>query len=393
MATSAAHPTLLVRAAAYLVTSLLAILLGYLALNVPGAWLPSAAPRHFDASQMAVSRGQAQAIPGALVVSTPRPEEPAVVVLKAGFRSRDYAGVEWVVAGLPDGADVRLLWRTDYQPERLNAAAMTVDGGGLRPIAILGDPGWVGTITDLGLAVRTSAATPFEIRAAIARPFGATELARDRLGEWLAFEGWRATSVDTLAGGADAQDLPLPLVLALATLLAVTAYALVRRFLPLLAPFPVALFAVSALAVAWGVAELRHGWNSARQSIATARAFGGSDWRNAHLAAEDGALFEIVQKARANIHEPRVRVFVLAEAPYFRARAAYYFYPHNPWFDLYGNAGPAHELMRPGDYVFAFRRRGVQFNQALGGLRIDGGPEVGAAPVLIASDGALFRLR
>jgi hypothetical protein len=380
-------------AAASLLASLLAIVLGYLALNVPGAWFPSAAPKRFDVGQMGVSRGQAQAMPGALVVATPSPEEPAVVVLKAGFRAPDYAGIEWVVSGIPDGADVRLLWRTNYQPERLNAAAMTVDGGRLRPIAILGDPGWVGTITDLGLAVRASPSAAFEVRGAIARPLGAIELVRERVGEWLAFEGWRATSVDTIAGGTDAQDLPLPVVLALATLLAVAAYALVRRLVPSLARTAVPLFAVAVFAAAWGVVELRHGWNSARQSLATASTFGGSDWQEAHRAAEDAALFEIVQRASAEIMEPRSRVFVLAEAPYFRARAAYYFYPHNPWFDLYGNAPPAPQLMRSGDYVFAFRRRGVQFNQALGRLRIDGGAEMAAEPVLVASDGALFRLK
>jgi hypothetical protein len=386
-------PTLLARAAVFLAASLACVLAGYLAINVPGAWFPSAAPQRFDAVQMGVSRGRAQATPGALLVSTANAEEPAVVVLKASLRSSDFAGIEWIVAGLPDDADVRLMWRTNYQPERLNIAPMKIDGGRLRPIVVRAEPAWIGTIVDLGLAVRGNPHVPFEVRGVIARPLGAVELVRDRFGEWLAFEGWRATSVDTLAGGADAQDLPLPVVLVLATLLAVGAYVLVRRFRPSLAPTPWPIFAVAVLALAWGLADLRYGWNAVHQSLATARSYGGKDWLEAHLAAEDAVLFKLVQSARAGMPDARSRVFVLAEAPYFRARAAYYFYPHNPWFDVYGNAGPSPQLMRPGDYVFAFRRRGVQFSPKLERLRIDGGTEMPAEPVLVAADGALFRLK
>jgi hypothetical protein len=342
---------------------------------------------------MWLSRGRAQATPDALLVSTASADEAAVVVLKAALRSSDFSGIEWIVAGLPDDADVRLMWRTNYQPERLNIAAMTIDGGRLRPIMVRAEPGWIGTIVDLGLAVRGSPHVPFEVRGVIARPLGATELARDRIREWLTFEGWRATSVDTLAGGADAQDLPLPVVLVLAMLLAVGTYVFLRRFRPSLAPAAWPVFAAAVFALAWGVADLRYGWNAAHQSLATARNYGGKDWHEAHLAAEDAALYQLVQSARAGMPDSRSRVFVLAEAPYFRARAAYYFYPHNPWFDVYGNAGPAPQLMRPGDYVFAFRRRGVQFNPKLGRLRIDGGAEMPAEPVLVATDGALFRLK
>lgn len=384
---------LLVRAALFLAAGLGGVLVGYLAINVPGAWFPSAAPQRFDAAQMGVSRGRAQATPGALLVSTANADEPAVVVLKAALRSSDFAGIEWIVAGLPDDADVRLMWRTNYQPERLNIAAMTVDGGRLRPIVVRTEPAWIGTIVDLGLAVRGNPHAPFEVRGVIARPLGAVELARDRIGEWLTFEGWRATSVDTLAGGADAQDLPLPVVLVLAMLLSVGTYALLRRFRPSLAPTAWPVFAAVVFALAWGIADLRYGWNAAHQSLETARTYGGRDWREAHLAAEDAALYQLVQSARAGMPDSKSRVFVLAEAPYFRARAAYYFYPHNPWFDVYGNAGPSPQLMRPGDYVFAFRRRGVQFNPKLGRLRIDGGTEMPAEPVLVATDGALFRLK
>jgi hypothetical protein len=383
----------LVRAAVAFAIGTFVVLAGYLAANVPGAWFPSASPKTFDAAQMAVSRGRVQVTQGALQVSPGAGDDAVVVVLKADLRSSDFAGIEWNVAGLPGDADVRLIWRTSYQPDRLNLATMNVDSGRLRPIVMSGDPAWIGTIAGLGLAVRGTLQAPIEIRGVTAQPLGTFELLQSRVGEWLAFEGWRATSVETLAGGADVQDLPLPVVLALAGLLVVAAYALKRRFAPAPGSVPWPVFAVAVFAVAWLVADVRFAWNAARQSLVTARTYAGTDWREAHLAAEDAALFKLVEDAKAKMPAAHARVFVLAEAPYFRARSAYYFYPHNPWFDVYRNTGPEAGVLRPGDYVFAFRRRGVQFNQALGRLRWEGGPDLAAEAVLLGGEGALFVLK
>jgi hypothetical protein len=385
--------TLLLKAALLLATTTLVVIGAYLVANVPGAWFPSATPKTFDAAQMAVSRGRPQAAPGALQVVPAPGEDAIVVVLKADLRSSDYAGIEWHVAGIPADADVRLIWRTSYRPDRLNLATMTVDDGRLRPIVMSADPEWIGTIEGLGLAVRGSIRAPIEIRSVTARPLGAIELVRNRAAEWLAFEGWRATSVETLAGGADVQDLPLPAVLAMAALLAVAAYALKRRFLPAPGSPPWPAFAIAVLAVAWLVVDLRFAWNAARQSLLTARTYAGADWREAHLAAEDGELFRLVDDAKAKMPATPARVFVLADAPYFRARSAYYFYPHNAWFDLYRDVAPEVGKLRPGDYVFAFRRRGLQYSTTAGLVRWDGGPELAAEAVMTSREGALFLLK
>jgi hypothetical protein len=383
----------LVRAASALAAGVIAIVVGYVAANVPKAWFPSATPKTFDAAQMAVSRGRAHATPGALLASPAPGEDTIVVVLEVGLRSSDYAGIEWHVAGIPAHADVRLIWRTSYRPDRLNLATMTVDDGRLRPIVVSDDPEWIGTIAGLGLAVRGSMRTTVEIRSVTARPLGALELVRSRAGEWLALEGWRATSVETLAGGADVQDLPLPAVLAMAALFAVAAYALKRHFLPAPGSLPWPAFAIAVLAVAWLVADLRFAWNAARQSLVTARTYAGADWREAHLAAEDAELFQLVEDAKAKMPATPARVFVLADAPYFRARSAYYFYPHNAWFDLYRDVVPEVGKLRPGDYVFAFRRRGLQYSPTAGLMRWDGGPELAAEALMTSGDGVLFLLK
>jgi len=166
-----------------------------------------------------------------------------------------------------------------------------------------------------------------------------------------------------------------------------------RRFLPAPGSLPWPAIAVAVVGVAWLVADLRFAWNAARQSLVTAKSYAGADWRAAHLAAEDGTLFALVDTAKVKMPTEPARVFVLADAPYFRARSAYYFYPHNPWFDVYRDVGPGAGVPRPGDYVFAFRQRGVQFNPTLGRLRWEGGQELAAEAVMLGDEGALFLLK
>jgi hypothetical protein len=383
----------LARAAMALVAMALALLVAYAAYNVPGPWFPSASPATFDPGRLAVSRGRAQPVPGAIVVMSTSPEEAAIVVVSTELRAEDYAGVEWNVAGLPDVADVRLLWRNSYRPDRLNIAPMVVDQGRLRPIVIAGDANWVGTIQGLGIAIADTPPEGIAVRSVTVRPLGVLELVRLRAGEWLAFEPWKATSVETIAGGADAQDLPLPALLAAATALAIGAFALRARLArDRTRSVPLAAAAIALFAVAWALADIRWAYNLARQSLVTLRTYAGKPARDAHLAAEDATLYRLVEQAREKLPEAPARVFVLAADPYFRARAAYYLYPHNAWFDLHRSGVPESPLLRANDWVFAYRRRGVQYNQAAQRLRWEGSLAIPAELALLTPDGALFRV-
>jgi hypothetical protein len=381
------------RAAAALLVGVVVVLVAYLAINVPAAWFPSAEPLTFDPGRLAVSRGRAQAVPGGLAVSSPAVNEAAIVVVSTELRSSDYAAVEWNVAGLPDVADVRLLWRSSYRSDKLNVVPMIVDGGRLRPIVIASDPNWVGTIRGLGIAIASTPPEGVVVRGVTVRPLGAAELLSLRIGEWFAFEGWKAHSVESIAGGSDAQDLPMPAVLAAAIALALLLHAIVRRFARDRAPaVTMTTAAIALFVVAWIASDVRWTANLVRQSLVTLRTYGGKSQHDAHLVAEDAALYRLVLQAREKLPREPARVFVLADAPYFRARAAYYLYPHNPWFDLVRTGVPEASLLRAGDWVLAYRRRGVQYNQAAQRLRWEGGNELAAELAFVSQDGALFRV-
>ncbi len=82
------------------------------------------------------------------------------------------------------------------------------------------NPDWVGRITGIALAVRGPLAEPVRVDGVAVKPGGAVGQLADRLREWLAFEPWYGTSINTITGGADVQELPLPTLLVVALAIA-----------------------------------------------------------------------------------------------------------------------------------------------------------------------------
>jgi hypothetical protein len=223
------------------------------------------------------------------------------------------------------------------------------------------------------------------VRRATASPMGALDILRARAAEWLAFEAWSGTSINVVAGGASIQDLPLPTFLGATALLAILAAVLVFRRAPKPGALPLAIATIFVLA--WFASDVRWQANLARQALATRQQYGGKDWRDKHLAAEDGPLFAFIEAVRAKLPPPPARVFVAADAHYFRDRAAYHLYPHNVYFDPYRDTLPPASALRPGDYVLVYQRRGVQYDAQQQRLRLPEGATV-AAELLAADRGA-----
>jgi hypothetical protein len=220
---------------------------------------------------------------------------------------------------------------------------------------------------------------------------GALDIAGDRLAEWTAFEGYSGTSINGVTGGADVQDLPLPVLLATVTGLAALAWFGLARYRGRTAALPAVLAVV--FVAAWLIADARWTWDLVRQARVTARTYAGLDWRGRHLAAEDAPLFLFIEAVREKLPAEPVRVFMNADAHYLRGRGAYHLYPHNVYYEPYRNAIPASSLMRSGDYFVAYQRRGVQYDPATQRLRWDGGEPVAAEMLLSVPGAALFRIR
>jgi hypothetical protein len=147
-----------------------------------------------------------------------------------------------------------------------------------------------------------------------------------------------------------------------------------------------------AFLLAWCIADARWTLNLARQVAETTNRYGGIDARGRNLAAEDGALYAFIEKALEVMPPEPVRVFVMAEAPYFRGRAAYHLYPHNAYADVQGAAPAPASAMRAGDWILVWQRPGIQYDPAQHKLRWEG-QIVSAEAKLVGDGAALFVVR
>jgi len=391
--TAADAPPRTTRPLLALSAAIVVVLLGYLAFAVPASWFPSSTLKQWGVRAMTLPRGSGGAVGDEFIVSATDPAGQAYVAITTDLRAHDYAAITWDAHNVPADADVHFLWRTDYAPRKIFSAPVTVEAGRLLPVVLANDPGWLGHVTGIGLAIRGTLAQPFAISGVAAKPSGAVGTLQDRASEWLGFERWKGTSINTIVGGDDVQQLPLPLLLAAAIGLAGAAMLLWRRFRGTFGMADVAAAIAIMFAASWFVLDARWTWNLARQARETVAQYGGKDWRGKHLAAGDGPLFEFIEKARAELPSAPARVFVASEADYFRERAAFHLYPHNVYAEPRANTLPTSDRLKPGDWMLVYQRRGVQFDPSAGKLRWDGGTPIAAQLKLRGDGAALFLIQ
>jgi hypothetical protein len=373
--------------------ALLALLSAYLALTIPGPWFSAAERKTYDARSLAVAVGHGALDGDALVVTPGDASGTIIVTVGVALRAADYRGIAWNVTGLPAGTEARLLWRSEFTPGRTFTLEIPVEADRLAPVVASRDPNWIGPLNGLAVALRVPTGESVRIAGVTADPMTLSSQIAGRIRDWTTFEAWSGASINTVVGGDDLQELPLPALLGLAVLLSTAAAVALARWYPhwtgSALPMALALMFVAA----WLVLDVRWQWNLARQVVVTARTYAGLDWRAKHVAAEDGPLFEFIEKVRAKLPVTPARVFMVADAHYFRGRGAYHLYPHNVFFDPWRNLIPPAARLRAGDFLVVYQRRGIQFDAALGMLRWDGGPPIGADALIIEPGAALFRIR
>lgn len=365
--------------------------LGYLALAAPGSWFGGARQLQWSARDLTLVRGAGRLTGEVLALTAPDPTGTVVVSFPTSLRARDYPVIAWDVTGIPPGVEAALLWHNDYQSARVLARPLVVEAGRIAPELVAGERDWIGHVSGLALMLRGPFAERIVVRGVAAKPQTPPQVLGDRIHEWFAFEPWNGASINNLVGGAPSMDLPLPVLVAAVTLCAILAFAGLGLWWPALRPWLATVGAVLFLA-GWLVLDLRWQWNLLQQVNITRQQYAGKSWRERHLAAEDGPLFAFIEKVRSKLPPPPARVFMAANADYFRDRGAYHLYPYNVFFDPWLDTMPPPSALRPGDYLVVYQRKGVEYNAALGRLRWDGLAPVSAELMFVDSGAALFRI-
>lgn len=370
--------------------AILLCVLGYLALAARGPWIGGAKELKWAGRDFTLARGVGRLSGDELVLTAPDPTGTVVVSFPTSLRARDYAVIAWDVAGIPAGVEAALLWHNDLQPSRVLARQLTVEAGRLAPAQVAGERDWIGSISGLALVLRGPFTEPIAVRSVAAKSQTPLQVLTDRVGEWTALEPWTGASINNLVGGATAQDLPLPVLLAATTGCGILAYAGLAWWRRPLRPWLAAVGAAIFLG-AWLILDLRWQWNLLRQVEITRAQYEGKSWRERHLAAEDGPLFAFIERVRAKLPPP-ARVFMVADAHYFRDRGAYHLYPYNVFFEPFSNTMPPPSALKSGDYLVVYQRQGVAYDAPRRQLSWEGSTPLPAEQVLLDDGGAVYRI-
>src|SRR5450755_3597709 len=187
----------------------------YLAATVQGPWFSSARTLHWTPGELSVTEGTAQPRPDGLAVRASDSIHPVRIAVSTSLRASDYPVIAWETSGVSDDLEVAVLWQNEYEPGRVFNQRVGVEAGHVQPIALVRNDKWIGRISGIALAVRGNFSEPMVIRGAIAKTMSPREVLGDRFGEWFRFEPWNGSSINTLIGGADTQDLPMSFTFAL----------------------------------------------------------------------------------------------------------------------------------------------------------------------------------
>jgi hypothetical protein len=182
-------------------------------------------------------------------------------------------------------------------------------------------------------------------------------------------------------------------LIALTVALAGTSVVLIERRRPgtFGASTPMVLGAL--FLIAWLILDARWTANLVRQERYTAQKYAGKSTRDKHLASDDAQLFVFVERALQILPSKPVRIYVAADANYFRGRAAYHLYPHSVFFDPLSNELNWAGGLRPGDWLLVYQQREIQYDLSRQMLRWPTGQTTSAELKLIGPDGVLFRMR
>jgi hypothetical protein len=380
------------------IAPLLVCVLAYLAWALPGAWFSGASVNIWTPQNITLARGVLVGIESDRAHFATEPNGLAVLTLNTRFPARDYPVLDWDISGLPDGTVGKLLWRTDYAPNAQRQVDLRIENGRLLPVTLVREADWLGNVLGLALALQLPAPQPFTVVNLRAHPMDALETLGLRVKEWNSFAGWRGTSIYRLE---DPGTIPLSLLVIAAfalPLLGAITLLLWRRWRDRYLDFPRTMprywlyGGMALLCMGWMLLDVRWTIQLAQQATQTWQTYGGKDWTQKHLAAEDGALFAFIEKARAELPASPVRIFIMAEAAYFRSRAAYHLYPNHVFYDLHSTQPPDADLLRPGDYLLVFQQRGVQYDAAKNKIRLPSGVELSADAKVIDTGSAFFEL-
>jgi hypothetical protein len=417
--------------------SALILSLVFLQYNFSGKWLSGAEALNWGGDALTLSKGQGYSGKDKLVIEGLEGEVAVASLSMPSFRAEDFAFVRWTITGMTPGVEMEFLWRT--AENRVFKRPLVWTGDTATPLQMAQDKNWRRQIIGLALVVKGRLAAPITIKGVSLLSARAALLIM--LKRWFVLDRWQGTSINFMDGDAVEQDIaPVPAIAAI-ILLALALYWGLAKFVQvtdipkavagITAPSPQpsgprpeeavpsprlrgyrrigalsegrgegekpqALSRISinvavvlgVVFLGWFALDIRWQTNLLRQLDLTRQQFAGKSWEGKHLAAEDGALFDFMQQAKAKLPAASGRILYFSDDNFLRGRGAYHLYPRNV---LASNDLPKAAQFRAGDTIVLYAKKSVKYYPARQVLAWDD-QSLPVETLMLAAGNAVFRV-
>ena len=364
--------------------------IGFVAYFHSGPWLTNVEARTLPGSDLKPARGQVR-IEGSVAILE-APGDDGNVIAAASFPPFDAANYRFVqvrMTGAYPAGGAHFVWRAQKGENTVRRVPLLSSGGRILPVTLTELDGWRGQIAGVGIIARGPMSAPLVVQSVELRPSSVWTTIDAMFSDWFEFEPWDGGSIHFMAGGNPSLAHPLPLFLGIASLVGIALY------LALIVMGHTRFSAQVAIAIAllgWLAIDARWQWNLWKQLDITRFQYAGKSWEEKRRAAEDGRLFEFMRAARREIGAKPAHVYVFADDEFDRVRGAYHLFPLNLHVRPKQAAIVGPELLKPGDVIVLYRKRGVQYVQGEKLLRWDGDRQVHAELLLFTEGNGVFRV-
>ncbi len=374
------------------VASLITLTAAYALYAMRGHWSGASPPLGWAGKDLRMLFGHGVAT--ATGLSIDRLAQGGQAAARTGDLNVDAESYPYVVletAGRQPQAKLLLVW--NVRGETGETPALAIPQGTSMWVRLADDPRWQGQVIALGLAVQGTLHQPLVIERLTLEPQSPANALRDLWAGWTGFQGWTGRSINFIVGGAGSATVRAVPAVAAVVALALLLYAVLIRFRRTQWDLRVA---VALFLLGWFALDGRWQWDLWQQLGVTERQFAGKTWEEKRLAAEDGELFELMERIKKSLPSERERIFVMVDdgkpvARYIRAHAGYYLLPNNVY--AYARIGDAKRL-QAGDYLLTIGHvAGLSYSSERGTLQVRDGAEIPAELSFSGLQADLFKVR
>jgi hypothetical protein len=349
------------------------------------------APILAEGADLVVTQGAGRKDDRSFVLETPGAEGVSVLTARVlPFQASEFSRVEWIVSS-PQPLDLVFVWRTREHPRRNFSKPLRWLVNGVAPLHLASEDGWTGTITGVALLVGPGMSAPLRVDTLrIASP-AATDTARELAQQWSARNPLRGYSINFPFDAERGHDLSALIAVAIAVGLAMVVYLVLARW----RGWPRDGRVLWAVFVGgWLLLDLRWETNLWREAVERGRRFAGKTTAEMHLAADDAALYALVEKIKSALPSTPSRVFLYCDNDFLCARAAFMLYPQNVHRALIPRrprVGP--EELHEGDHILLVFSRELGYDRERRVAVWSDGRTKPAEEIMLQREALLLRVR